>query len=64
MDYLGEGVGQRVCWPPLSNYCGPGPPLPTPMRQVSVVLTIRDTTQSIVNTELPNRYRNIEHIED
>ena len=33
---LGGGGGQRVCWPPLSNYWGglapPGPPpLPTPM---------------------------------
>ena len=32
--YLGGG-GQRVCWPPLSNYWGggwpPGPPVPTPM---------------------------------
>ena len=33
------GGGQRVCWPPLSNYWGggaapppPGPPLPTPMQ--------------------------------
>ena len=28
------GGGQRVCWPPLSNYWGglpPSPPLPTPM---------------------------------
>ena len=39
MDYWG---GQRVCWPPLSNYWGglapppPGPPpLPTPMKIVS-----------------------------
>ena len=30
MDYWGGGGGQRVCWPPLSNYWGggwpPGPP--------------------------------------
>ena len=35
---LGGGGGQRVCWPPLSDYWGgsgppaPPPPLPTPMR--------------------------------
>ena len=34
---IGGGGGQRVCWPPLSNYWGacpppPGPPLPTPMK--------------------------------
>ena len=38
MDYWGGG-GQRVCWPPLSNYGGgglpPHPPLPTPMRHDS-----------------------------
>ena len=30
---IGGGGGQRVCWPPLSNYWGggAGPPLPTPM---------------------------------
>ena len=34
MGGLLGGGGQRVCWPPLSNYWGgpgPPPPLPTPM---------------------------------
>ena len=27
----GWGGGQRVCWPPFSNYWGPGPPAPPPL---------------------------------
>ena len=55
MDYW---RGQRVCWPPLSNYWGGGgggggrgPPLPTPMR------FILDVMWSIQITSYQSNYR-------
>ena len=45
--------GQRVCWPPLSNYWGacpppppPGPPLPTPMVLASKIFYLSELTGS------------------